>query len=106
MQLRWSLPPQESQSIVGLLQGLTVATRTEPGCVGCWLSTNLATRLEIDYAEEWATEKDLRRRLLSDRFTTLAELMEHATEPPTIEFILQGLIRGREYAEEVRRIGA
>jgi len=56
----------------------------------------------IHYLETWKTEADLRRQLRSDRFASLAELIEHATERPLIEFSLPDGLRGIEYAEEVR----
>jgi quinol monooxygenase YgiN len=81
-----------------------VSTRTEPGCVGCSLSTDMGRQALIRYTEEWQTEDDLKRQLRSDRFAVLAELMEHASEVPTIEFALQDSTRGIEYAEEIRNI--
>ena len=44
----------------------------------------------------------LRRELRSDRFATLAALMESATEPPVVEIALPGGTRGLDYVEEVR----
>jgi hypothetical protein len=57
----------------------------------------------IQYTETWKTETDLRRQVRSNRFSALAELIEHATEHPDIEFRLPDGARGLEYAEEVRR---
>jgi hypothetical protein len=57
----------------------------------------------IQYSETWKTETDLRRQVRSNRFSALAELIEHATEHPDIEFRLPDGLRGLEYAEEVRR---
>jgi hypothetical protein len=57
----------------------------------------------IHYSETWKTETDLRRQVRSNRFSALAELIEHATEYPDIEFRLTDGRRGLEYAEEVRR---
>ena len=56
----------------------------------------------ISYVEEWKSEDDLKRQLKSDRFAALAELMEHASQQPSIEFIVGNTSRGSEYAEEVR----
>jgi quinol monooxygenase YgiN len=104
MVLRWSVPPGESRPIASCLQGLMVSTRAEPGCVGCSLSTDMGRQAVIRYTEEWMTEDDLKRQLRSDRFSVLAELMEHASEVPTIEFALKGSIRGIDYAEEIRNL--
>jgi len=104
MILKWSVPQGESRHIVSALQGLMLTTRAEPGCVGCSLSTDVHKhgKVEINYLEEWNSEEDLTRRLRSDKFTVLAELMEHASEFPTMEFTLPGATRGADYAEEIR----
>ena len=102
MILKWSVPPGEARPVASFLQGLMVVTREEPGCLSCALSTDVGGRAIVRYVEEWATEDDLKRQLRSERFAMLAELMEHATEPPTIEFELAGARRGADYAEEVR----
>jgi quinol monooxygenase YgiN len=103
MTVRWCVPPGESQSIAAALHPLMLKTRAEPGCTGCSFSTEMAARVVIHYVETWTNETDLRRQIQSDRFASLAELIEHATEDPAIEFILPGGSRGLEYAEEVRR---
>ena len=65
----------------------------------------MGTRVVIHYIEEWNSEDDLRRQLRSNRFATLAELMERASEQPRVAFDLPHGTRGLEYAEEVRRFG-
>jgi hypothetical protein len=35
----------------------------------------------------------------------LSELMEHATEQPTIQFAVRGVIHGAEYAEKICQSG-
>jgi hypothetical protein len=39
----------------------------------------VGSQVGVRYVEEWADEDLLRRELRSDRFCTLASLMEHAT---------------------------
>ena len=104
MILQWSVPHGESRPIVSALQGLMISTRAEAGCLCCSLSTEVRTRVLIRYTEEWNSESDLIRQLRSDRFAVLAELMEHSSESPTVEFDLRGATRGIEYAEEIRGI--
>ena len=79
-----------------------VSTRMEPGCVGCSLSTDMGSRVVIDYVEEWSAEEDLKRQLRSRRFSVLAELMEQSSGHPTVTFALPEATRGLDYAEEVR----
>ena len=103
MTVRWCVPPGEAQSIAAALHPLMMKTRSEPGCAGCSFSTEMGALVVIQYIETWTTESDLRRQVQSDRFANLAELIEHATEDPMIEFLLPEGSRGLEYAEEVRR---
>ena len=102
MTVRWFVPRGEMGAINTALHALMALTRAEPGCVGCFLSTDLGERAGLTYVEEWKTEQDLMSQLRSTRFAKLAQLMEHATENPSVEFLLPGGPRGIEYAEEVR----
>ena len=99
MTVRWSVPPGEAQSITAVLHALMMQTRAEPGCVGCTLSTEMDGRALLRYIENWESEDDLRRQVQSDRFVTLAELIEQALENPVVEFALPDGILGLEYAD-------
>ena len=79
-----------------------VATSTEPGSVSCRLTTDVGSETVFSYVEEWKSEEDLNRQLKSERFALLAELMEHASQQPSIEFIVGNTSRGPEYAEAIR----
>jgi quinol monooxygenase YgiN len=103
MTVRWVVPGGEVGAINAALHTLMVATRAEPGCLGCSLSTDMGERPTFTYVEDWKLEQDLVSHLRSPRFAKLAQLIENATERPRIEFSLPGGIRGIEYAEEVRR---
>lgn len=84
------------------LQGIMLATRAEPGSLACALSTEAGARVDIRYTEEWSDQEHLDRQLRSARFAVLAELMEQASQPPSVEFSLQASTRGLDYASEVR----
>ena len=105
MTVRWFVPRGEMGPINTAMHSLMVTTRAEPGCLGCFLSTELGERTGFTYVEEWKTEQDLVSQLRSTRFAKLAHLMEGATEHPSVEFSLPGGTRGIEYAEEVRGRG-
>jgi hypothetical protein len=102
MTLRWSVPLGESRCITDALHRVMAAARAQFGCVGCSVTTHVGRHVGLEYVEEWASEDDLRRELLSDRFTSLAALMESATETPHIEFSLPTGLRGLDYVEQVR----
>jgi hypothetical protein len=102
MSLRWNVPLAESRCITDALHRVMAAARAQFGCVGCSVTTHVGRHVGVEYTEEWSSEADLRRELQSDRFTSLAGLMEAATEPPFVEFVLPHGTRGLEYVEEVR----
>jgi hypothetical protein len=57
----------------------------------------------VHYYEEWATEADLRRRVRSERFTSLLAVIEASQEPPEIRFDFLESTRGLDYVSEVRQ---
>jgi quinol monooxygenase YgiN len=84
------------------LQDLAAAIRSNDGCLGCSVSSDLSTTGVVRYSEQWRTESDLRERLQSDMFVRLAALLDSTAEAPTIEFDLGTSKRGLDYLEEVR----
>jgi quinol monooxygenase YgiN len=103
MTLKWRVAQGEAVAIVSALQRLMVRARAGQGCTGCSLATNVGERVDISCIADWTTEADMRRQVQSSDFAQLAELIEHATEQPTIEFTLPTGTRGLEYATNVRR---
>ena len=99
----WSVPLKEARSIAAALQMLVGSTRTQPGCEGCQVTTELGDVAVIHYLERWKTEADLQRQVRSVRFSSLAELLERATDTPVVRFVLGRETRGLDYADEVRR---
>ena len=87
--------------LVDAFRFLMISTRLEPGCVSCsvWSDPDAS----VHYFEEWQTEADMRRRLRSDRFTSVLALMEAVNEAPRVRFDFVSWFRGLEYVEEVRR---
>lgn len=92
------------RELVEAFRFLMVATRLEPGCLGCsvWPEPDST----VHYVEEWSTEADLRRRVASDGFTSVLSLVEAAREPPQVRFDFVSSTRGLEYVAEVRHPGA
>ena len=94
-------PPAPSvQDLVDAFRFLIVSTRLEPGCVGCWGWTEPDG--SVHYVEAWSTEEDIRRRVGSERFTSVLALLEAAREPPQVQFDFVAATRGLDYIEEVR----
>ncbi|HET9363176.1 MAG TPA: hypothetical protein VFO58_25680 [Vicinamibacterales bacterium] len=102
MTIEWLVPFGQTRPLVMALHSLAADIRTRHGWVSCSVSTDIESQGTIRYAEEWQSEDDLRRRLVSDSFLQLAALMEDAAQPPRIEFALGGSTRGFDFVEEVR----
>ena len=88
-----------AQNLVEALRFLAVSARLEQGCQGCsaWVDPDMTVR----YAEEWATEEDMRRRVRSDGFTYVLAVVESAQEPQ-VQFDFVTSTRGLDYVAEVR----
>jgi hypothetical protein len=87
------------QDLLEALRFLAVSVRLEPGCKGCsaWVDADST----VKYAEEWATELEMRKRVRSDPFTSLLAVVESAQEP-RLQFDFVTTTRGLDYVAEVR----
>jgi quinol monooxygenase YgiN len=101
MTIQWLVPVGKARSMTGALHLLMTSTRGEPGSVACSVSADLAEKGKIRYTEEWQSEDALRRQFRTDRFKSLVALVENATDPPVVEFLLPGGSRGLDYVEDV-----
>jgi quinol monooxygenase YgiN len=101
MTIQWLVPVGKARLMTDALHLLIATTRSEPGCVGCSVSADVSERGTIRYSEEWASEDALQRQFQTERFRSLVALVENATEPPLVEFLLPGGNRGLDYVEDV-----
>jgi quinol monooxygenase YgiN len=104
MTVSWLAPTGQAHRITFALHSLIDETRAAPGCLGCTISTRIANRTVVRYVEEWRSEEDLRRRVRSRAFASVAALMEASLEPPRVAFALPGGNRGLDFVEEVQRL--
>ena len=90
---------RDAENLVEGLQFQVPGTQLENGCIGCsaWLGPDST----VHYVEDWATEAVIRRRVLSDRFTSLLAVVEAATKAD-VQFDFVTETRGLEYVFEVR----
>ena len=90
---------RDAENLVEGLRFQVPGTQLETGCIGC--STWLGPDSIVHYVEDWATEADIRRRVLSDRFTSLLAVVEAAAKAD-VQFDFVTETRGLEYVFEVR----
>jgi len=93
--------PRYVEDLLKAFRFLMLATRLESGCLGCtvWADPDSTVR----YEEEWATEADIRRRIQSERFTSILSVIEAAQTPPRVQFDFVTTTRGLDYVAEVRQ---
>jgi quinol monooxygenase YgiN len=89
------------QELVEAFRYLMVSTRLEPGCLSCsvWSEPDSS----VHYVEEWQTEADIRRRVGSERFTSVLALVESVREAPRVQFDFVSTTRGLDFVEEIRQ---
>ena len=104
--IEWSVPIGQAGPLTTALHSLASDVRPTLGCVSCSVSTDLANRNVVRYVEEWQTESDLRNRVVDNTFGRLVMLMEDASQPPQLEFVLPRGTKGIEFIEEARRVRA
>jgi quinol monooxygenase YgiN len=95
-------PACGTRQLVDAFQFLALPTRLEPGCLACRVWIEDGDEPTVRYVEEWATEEAMRRRVRSERFTLLLEVLESASEAPGIRFDFVTETRGLDYVAEVR----
>ena len=100
-------PPQRAQAVVRAFRTLIWRTRLETGCLACEVWTHQeseeAGATRVRYEERWATEQTLEAHVRSEGFTSVLQLLEESTVPPTVEFAFVSRVLGLEYVEDVRR---
>ena len=102
VRLQVTLNARSVRDAENLIEGLRFqlpGTQLEAGCNGCnvWLGQDST----VHYVEDWATEADIRRRVVSERFTSLLAVVEAATKAE-VQFDFVTETRGLEYVFEVR----
>jgi quinol monooxygenase YgiN len=84
------------------LRALLSPTRVEPGCLSCHLYEDVEQPDALTLVEEWATPADVDRRLRSDSYRQLLQLMESSQRPPEVLFRVIADTRGLEAVQEAR----
>jgi quinol monooxygenase YgiN len=84
------------------LRALIGPIRVEPGCLGCHLYADVEQPHALTLVEEWATDADVERRLRSDDYRLLLQLMELSPHPPKISFHVIELTQGLDRIQQAR----
>ena len=79
-----------------------LSARLSRGFSRVLLSAEVEQPDALCYLEEWEVARELFVELRTERFTSLLELMECASEPPFLEFRFVNAKRGLDYVESAR----
>ena len=100
--VRMALPAVQISEVVGVLGSMAARTRTERGCLGCYLYRDALEEAVLTIEEIWASKADLERHLRSEEYRQLLLVMELARVPPEIRFDKVTDSTGLETIEEAR----
>jgi quinol monooxygenase YgiN len=106
MVLRMTTRPGDTESVLQALRSVMLPARIERTCLRCELCVDAESRDAITYSEDWESEEELRRQIVSERFVRVLLLMEMADRPPDLEFVFASKTRGLDFVEAVKRQGA
>jgi len=85
------------------LSRVMVSAQVDRGCDQVELARDAEDASVLIYVEDWSDQEQLERRIRSDRFGALLELMEACTAAPRLElrFVSDG--QGLDYVASVRQ---
>jgi hypothetical protein len=91
---------RSAPDLLHALRTLTMPLRVRSGHLGS--NTWMASDHTVHYEEDWATESDMRDRVVSDGFTRLLAVIEASEGLPQVQFNFVTKTRGLDYIAEIR----
>ena len=92
----------QREELLRALRALLGPIRVEPGCLNCHLYEDVEQPEALTLVEKWATPADIERRLRSDEYRLLLQLMESSPEPPKVAFHVVEQSQGLERVQQAR----
>ena len=90
--------------MVRALSRVLVSAQLDRGCEHAELARDTEDESVLIYLEDWENQEQMDRRLRSDRFGALLELMEACPAPPLLELRFVSDVRGLDYVASVRQV--
>jgi quinol monooxygenase YgiN len=94
--------PLRAGELVRAFRLLIRQARAEKGFITCRLSLEADNPDTICYEERWETQEDFEEQARSPRYFQLLNLMESATQSPSLEFHFVSETRGLDYLASLR----
>lgn len=91
--------------MVRALARVMVSAQIDRGCRHAELTQDANDPSVLVYVEDWADTEQLERRLRSERFGSLLDLMEACPVPPLMELRFVSEVKGLDYVASVREGG-
>ena len=106
VQLYVRLPTIEAQTpdMVRALSRVMVSAQSDRGCGHVELARDAEDPSVLTYVEDWTDREQLERRIRSDRFGALLELMEACPAAPSLEVRFVSDVKGLDYVAAVRQV--
>jgi quinol monooxygenase YgiN len=105
VQLYLRLPTAATQTpdMVRALSRIMVSARVDRGCDRVELTRDADDASVLIYVEDWEGREQLERRIRSERFNALLELMEACPAMPRLELRFMSDVLGLDYVASVRQ---
>jgi quinol monooxygenase YgiN len=89
--------------MVRALSRVMVSAQIERGCDHAELARDAEDSSVLIYVEDWTDKEQLERRIRSERFGALLELMEACPAAPRLELRFMADVLGLDYVASVRQ---
>jgi quinol monooxygenase YgiN len=89
--------------MVRALSRVMVSAQIERGCDHAELARDTEDPSVLIYVEDWEDREQLERRLRSERFGALLNLMEACSAAPSLELRFVADVQGLDYVASVRQ---
>lgn len=89
--------------MVRALSRVMISAQVERGCDHAELARDAGDGSVLIYVEDWEDKEQLERRIRSERFGALLNLMEACPSAPSLELRFVSEIQGLDYVAAVRQ---
>ena len=100
--LKVVLPAEKRAEALRIVRSLLGPVSAAPGCLSCGSYTDAQNENVLCYVEDWETEQDLQRHILSDDYRKFLALVDLSSQPPELKFHKVSETFGMEYLSRVR----
>ena len=101
--VRLVVSPEQRNDVLETGRLLLDRTRVQPGCMSCRFYQDIADPNALILLEEWRSQEDLNRHMLSEEYRSILALIDMASETPEIKFNTISHCSGMEVIQAARQ---